>query len=207
MEQNMHHPQKAILLTLTLLALLLTGCETIPDYSQQNASPHFYLPAGTRVTIIPENGDDCIELSHKLFELFASRGYYQLVDRHNLGETMQERAFQQMSFVEDRPAGDIHGVDAFLYLQAECRDEPAQNNGLVPALLGANTSSMVATYLAIYRMVIVSNGRIVAARQLRISDNGELLDPASLLFGSGNRNAAQKLREEAARQIFASLHP
>ena len=148
-----------------------------------------------------------MELSHKLYELFAARGYYQLVDRHNLGQTMQERAFQQMSFVEQRPAGDIRGVDAFLYLQAECRDEPAQNNGLVPALLGASTSSVVPTYVAIYRMVIVSDGRIVAARQLRISDNGEWLNPTSLLFGSGNHDAAQKLREEAARQIFASLHP
>ena len=112
-----------------------------------------------------------------------------------------------MSFVEQRPAGDIRGVDAFLYLQAECRDEPTQNNGLVPALLGASTSSVVPTYVAIYRMVIVSDGRLVAARQLRISDNGEWLNPISLLFGSGNHDAAQKLREEAARQIFASLHP
>ena len=203
----MSHSRTTILLAAIVAVFFITGCETIPSPSSQGASPHFYLPAGTRVTIIPESGEDCVELSHKLYELFAARGYYQLVDRHNLGQTMQERAFQQMSFVEQRPAGDIRGVDAFLYLQAECRDEPAQNNGLVPALLGASTSSVVPTYVAIYRMVIVSDGRIVAARQLRISDNGEWLNPTSLLFGSGNHDAAQKLREEAARQIFASLHP
>ena len=206
----MSHSRTTILLAAIVAVFFITGitgCETIPSPSSQGASPHFYLPAGTRVTIIPESGEDCVELSHKLYELFAARGYYQLVDRHNLGQTMQERAFQQMSFVEQRPAGDIRGVDAFLYLQAECRDEPAQNNGLVPALLGASTSSVVPTYVAIYRMVIVSDGRLVAARQLRISDNGEWLNPISLLFGSGNHDAAQKLREEAARQIFASLHP
>jgi hypothetical protein len=199
--------KKTIILALALAAFLITGCETIPSPSSQGASPHFYLPAGTRVTIIPESGEDCVELSHKLYELFADRGYYQLVDRHNLGQTMQERAFQQMSFVEDRPAGDIHGVDAFLYLQAECLEEQSQNNGLVPALLGASTYSVVPTYVAIYRMVIVSDGRIVAARQLRLSDNGELIDPATLLFGSSSRNVPQILREKAAQQIFASLHP
>jgi hypothetical protein len=77
----MHHLIKSILLTLTLLPLLLTGCETTPDHAKQEPTPHFYLPAGTRVTIIPENGDDCIELSHKLYELFASRGYYKIIDR------------------------------------------------------------------------------------------------------------------------------
>lgn len=77
---------------------------------------------------------------------------------------------------------------------------------LVPALLGASTYSVVPTYVAIYRMVIVSDGRIVAARQLRLSDNGELIDPATLLFGSSSRNVTQILREKAAHQIFASLH-
>lgn len=203
----MSHSRTTILLAAIVAAFFITGCETIPSPSSQGTSPHFYLPAGTRVTIIPESGEDCVELSHKLYELFADRGYYQLVDRHNLGQTMQERAFQQMSFVEDRPAGDIHGVDAFLYLQAECLEEQSQNNGLVPALLGASTYSAVPTYVAIYRMVIVSDGRIVAARQLRLSDNGEIIDPATLLFGSSSRNVPQILREKAAQQIFASLHP
>ena len=203
----MFHLRKTILLSSAIAAFSITGCETIPNSSPLGATPRFYLPAGTRVTIIPENGEDCVELSHKLYELFAARGYYQLVDRQNLGQTLQERSFQQMSFVEQRPVGDIHGVDAFLYLQAECVEEQSQNNGLVPALLGASTSTVVPTYVAIYRMVIVSDGRIVAARQLRISDDGELIDPATLLFGTGSRNVAQKLRERAAQQIFASLHP
>lgn len=203
----MHYSRATILLAAIVAVFFITACETIPSPSSQGASPRFYLPAGTRVTIIPESGEDCVELSHKLYELFAARGYYQLVDRHNLGQTMQERAFQQMSFVEDRPAGDIHGVDAFLYLQAECLEEQSQNNGLVPSLLGASSYSVVPTYVAIYRMVIVSDGRIVAARQLRLSDNGELIDPATLLFGSSSRNVPQILREKAAQQIFASLHP
>jgi hypothetical protein len=29
-------------------------------------------------------------ISYKLYELFADRGSYQLMDRHNLGQTMQE---------------------------------------------------------------------------------------------------------------------
>jgi len=56
-------------------------------------------------------------------------------------------------------------------------------------------------------MVIVSDGRIVAARQIRLSDNVELIDPVTLLFGSSYKNVAPLLSEKAAHVIFASLHP
>jgi hypothetical protein len=185
-----------------LIGLLLFGCDTLPHQAQQEYSPHFYLPAGTRVTIIPENGDDCMELSHKLYELFASRGYYKLIDRANLGDNLQERTFQNMSFVEKRPVDNIAGVDAFLYLQAECNSSQSQSLDPISSLLSSSAMENNAEYVAIYRMVLVSNGQIVAARQIRLADR-----EGFALFDSSVEPLIQKLREKAAQQIFESLHP
>ena len=189
------------LLTIAL-ASVICGCVTTPDYSSQPPPPRFYLPAGTRVTILPENGEDCVELSHKLYELFASRSYYKLIDRANLEQTFEERKFQNMSFVEQRPVGDICGVDAFLYLQAECASGQSQSTDPLSTLLSASAIENNASYVAIYRMVLVSNGEIVAARQIRLTDREGFVG-----FGKMTQPLVQKLREEAAHQIFASLHP
>ena len=185
-----------------LTPFLLIGCESLHEPTKQSFQPKFDLPAGTRVTIIPENGDDCLELSHKLYELFASRGYYRLIDRANLGQTFEERKFQNMSFVEKRPVGDICGVDAFLYLQAQCVSGQSQATDPLTILLVPNSVENNANYVAIYRMVLVSNGQIIAARQIRLSDREGIA-----MFGGMTQHLVQKLREKAAFQIFESLHP
>ena len=196
-------PASNALRVLTLLVVVATtGCVTTPAPSQQDAIPHFYLPAGTRVTIIPENGDDCIELSHKLYELFAGRGYYRIIDRANLGQTFEERNFQNMSFVEKRPLDNISGVDAFLYLQAECQSGQTQISDPISNLLSPSSIEINAEYVAVYRLVLVSNGEIVAARQIRLHER----DPF-VVFDAPTQPLVQKLRHKAARQIFESLHP
>jgi hypothetical protein len=186
----------------SLIALLLLGCDTLPNQAHQEYSPKFYLPAGTRVTIIPENGEDCFELSHKLYELFASRGYYKLIDRANLGDNLQERTFQNMSFVEKRPVDNIAGVDAFLYLQAECNSSQSQSLDPISSLLSSSAMENNAEYVAIYRMVLVSNGQIVGARQIRLADR-----EGFIVYGTPIQPLIQKLRNNAAMQIFESLHP
>jgi len=182
--------------------LSLSSCETLHDRDHHEYSPKFYLPAGTRVTIIPENGEDCFELSHKLYELFASRGYYKLIDRANLGDNLQERTFQNMSFVEKRPVDNIAGVDAFLYLQAECNSSQSQSLDTISSLLSSSAMENNAEYVAIYRMVLVSNGQIVAARQIRLADR-----EGFIVYGTPIQPLIQKLRNNAAMQIFESLHP
>jgi len=189
-------------LLIVLAIICMTGCETIPDHAQQEPTPHFYLPAGTSVTIIPENGDDCIELSHKLYELFASRGYYKIIDRANLGQTFEERNFQNMTFVEKRPMGYISGVDAFLYLQAECQSGQTQISDPIANLLSPSSTEINAEYVAVYRLVLVSNGEIVAARQIRLHDRNPFV-----VFDAPTQPLVQKLRNKAAMQIFESLHP
>jgi hypothetical protein len=194
--------EKQLLLILAVSVICFSGCAISPDHSHQEYSPKFYLPAGTRVTIIPENGEDCFELSHKLYELFASRGYYKLIDRANLGDNLQERAFQNMSFVEKRPVDNIAGVDAFLYLQAECNSSQSQSLDPISTLLSSSAMENNAEYVAIYRMVLVSNGQIIAARQIRLADR-----EGFIVYGTPIEPLIQKLRNNAAMQIFESLHP
>ncbi len=181
---------------------MIGGCETVTTKVNQNIPPKFFLPEGTRITIIPENGEDSFELSHKLYELFATLGYYKLIDRANLGQTFEERNFQNMSFVEQRPVGNISGVDAFLYLRADYQAGQSQSNDPLTTLLAPNSLENNANYVAIYRMVLVSNGEIVAARQIRLADR-----EGFALFDSSMQPLVQKLREKVAQQIFESLHP
>jgi hypothetical protein len=188
-------------LFLCLLVIISSGCES-PDAAFRPAPARFFLPQGTRVTIIPEQGDDAAELCHKLYELFASRGHYTLIDRANLGQTFEERRFQKFDVVEERPIGQIGGVDAFLYLQAEYAAESTQATDPLSILLAPHSTDTLAHYVAIYRMVLVRDGHIVAARQLRLTDK------ESPFFLAGHpQPLIQKLREQAAWQIFDSLHP
>lgn len=181
--------------------LLFFGCAA-PHDAYEIAPPRFAMPPGTRLTIIPEGGSDAAELSHKLYELFASRSFYTLIDRANLGQTFEERRFQNMAVVEDRPVGEIGGVDAFLYLQAEYSAEQTQAIDPISILLAPNSSETLAHYVAIYRMVLVRDGHIVAARQLRLTDKR-----SPFHIGGYPQPLVQKLREKAAWQIFESLHP
>ncbi len=193
------HPTCA--LVLCLFGILSCGCES-PDAAFQAPPARFFLPQGTRITIIPENGNDAPELCHKLYELFASRNYYTLIDRANLDQNFEERRFQKFDVVEDRPVGQIGGVDAFLYLQAEYAAESTQATDPLSILLAPHSTDTLAHYVAIYRMVLVRDGHIVAARQIRLTDK-----ESPVYLGGHPQPLVQKVREQAAWQIFDSLHP
>lgn len=110
-------PRKLLSIALSdLTAALLASCATITVDASQPVE--LSLGRGLRISSVPEAGSDCGELAHALFQLFAGQGYYQLVDRANLGDAINERNFQRMSFVENRTGGRIKGVDTFVYLQA-----------------------------------------------------------------------------------------
>jgi hypothetical protein len=191
-----------------LLISILTSCTTITVDAPQPAE--LSLGRGSRVSIVPEAGSDCGELAHALFQLFASQGYYQLVDRANLGDAINERQFQRMSFVENRTSGRIKGVDAFIYLQAEGMSGSQSDsntytwNGNSVTVYTAKTT---ANYIANYRAVMTSSSQIAGGRRIELTDSKTASssdgypaapDPYPLIAG---------MRNTAAHQIFQSLHP
>jgi tetratricopeptide (TPR) repeat protein len=188
---------------------LLTSCTTITVDAPQPAE--LSLGRGSRVSIVPEAGSDCGELAHALFQLFAGQGYYQLVDRANLGDAINERNFQRMSFVENRTSGRIKGVDAFIYLQAEgmsgAQSDSSSYTNKEGETFRSYTTKTIANYIANYRAVMTSSSQIAGGRRIELSDSRSAWsnegypaapDPYPLIAG---------MRNKAASQIFTSLHP
>ena len=191
-----------------LTAAVLTSCTTITVDAPQPAE--LSLGRGSRISIVPEAGSDCGELAHALFQLFAAQGYYQLVDRANIGATMQERQFQRMSFVEDRAGGRIKGVDAFIYLQAEGLSGSQSDSSSYTydgKTITNYSTKTTANYIANYRAVMTGSSQIAGGRRIELSDSQSAFssdgypaapDPYPLIAG---------MRNKAAQQIFGSLHP
>jgi tetratricopeptide (TPR) repeat protein len=201
---------KKILLPIlcAISAALLTSCTTITVDAPQPAE--LSLGRGSRVSIVPEAGSDCGELAHALFQLFAGQGYYQLVDRANLGDAMDERKFQRMSFVENRGGGKIKGVDAFIYLQAEglSGSESDRNtytwNGNSVTLF---TTKTTANYIANYRAVMTSTSQIAGGRRIELSDSQTASSSEGYPAAPDPYPMIAGMRNKAAHQIFQSLHP
>jgi tetratricopeptide (TPR) repeat protein len=191
-----------------LSAAFLASCTTITIDAPQPAE--LSLGRGSRISIVPEAGSDCGELAHALFQLFAAQGYYQLVDRANIGATMQERQFQRMSFVEDRAGGRIKGVDAFIYLQAEGLSGSQSDSSSYTydgKTITNYSTKTTANYIANYRAVMTGSSQIAGGRRIELSDSQSAFssdgypaapDPYPLIAG---------MRNKAAQQIFGSLHP
>lgn len=190
-------------------AALLTSCTTITVDAPQPAE--LSLGRGSRISIVPEAGSDCGELAHALFQLFAGQGYYQLVDRANLGDSINERNFQRMSFVENRTSGRIKGVDAFIYLQAEgmsgAQSDSSSYTNKEGETIRSYTTKTIANYIANYRAVMTSTSQIAGGRRIEFSDTDtnyssegypSAPDPYPMIAG---------MRNKAAHQIFQSLHP
>lgn len=201
--------KKSLLFTIpALVAALLTSCTTITVDAPQPAE--LSLGRGARISIVPEAGSDSGELAHALFQLFAGQGYYQLVDRANLGDAINERNFQRMSFVENRTSGRIKGVDAFVYLQAEGMSGAKSDSSTYTwsgKSVTAYTTKTTANYIANYRAVMTSSSQIAGGRRIELSDSQTAFsadgypaapDPYPMIAG---------MRNKAAQQIFESLHP
>lgn len=186
----------------------LVSCTTITVDSPQPAE--LSLGRGARISIVPEAGSDAGELSHALFQLFAGQGYYELVDRANLGQTMNERRFQRMSFVEDRGAGRIKGVDAFIYLQAEGISGSRSDRSSY-TYNGNNytsyTTKTTANYIANYRAVMTSSSQIAGGRRIELTDSRSAYSADGYPAAPDPYPMIQGMRNKVATQIFASLHP
>lgn len=144
----------------------------------------------------------------KLYELFSSAGHYQLVDRTNLRQTMEERDFQRMSFVEKRPTDAIRGVDAFLYVQADVQSSQAvPNNDVLASLFGGHTVQTSVGYVASYRVVRMATGEVVSARRIDLSNAKGNFTFGGFAGQSQEQNMLAALRDQAAGQIFQAVHP
>lgn len=196
-------------LLLTAWALCLgASCTTITVDAPQPAE--LSLGRNARVSIVPEAGSDCGELAHALFQLFSGQGYYQLVDRANIGDAIQERQFQRMSFVENRTSGRIKGVDAFIYLQAEGLSG-AQSDSSSFTYNGKTvttyTTKTTANYIANYRAVLSSSSQIAGGRGIELSDSKSAYSSDGYPAAPDPYPMIASMRQSAARQIFQSLHP
>ena len=191
-----------------LAATLLSSCTTITVDAPQPAE--LSLGRGSRVSIVPEAGSDCGELAHAIFQLFAGQGYYQLVDRANLGDAIQERNFQRMSFVENRTSGRIKGVDAFIYLQAEGLSGSQSNSNTYTwdgKSVTTYTTKTTANYIANHRAVMTSSSQIAGGRRIELTDSQSAFSADGYPPAPDPYPMIAAMRNKAAHQIFQSLHP
>lgn len=199
---------------LTCLALCfalagLAGCETSQHQTQYSYAPvqGVDMGQGCRVAIIAEHGGDVQPLVQKLYELFSGRGYYQLVDRSNMQQTMEERRFGQMSFVNGCSAGSLTGADILIHVQAEAESSQVAPQDIIGAVLAPNAYDTVVSYRAGFRAIRVSSGQVVAARMLELSDKKSSLTGISFNPDADSAPMVSMLRDQAALQMFQSLHP
>jgi TolA-binding protein len=196
------------LILCAITASLLTSCTTITVDAPQPAE--LSLGRNSRISIVPEAGSDCGELAHALFQLFAGQGYYQLVDRANLGDAMDERKFQRMSFVENRGGGKIKGVDAFIYLQAEGLSGSQSDSNTYTwdgKSVTTYTTKTTANYISNYRAVMTSSSQIAGGRRIEFSDSQSAVSVDGYPAAPDPYPMIASMRNKAAGQIFASLHP
>ena len=192
-------------------ALLLAGCsssDTAGYHYSAPAGPAIDLGRGCRVAIVAEAGSDSEPIVQKLYELFTAAGRYQLVDRTNLRQTMEERDFQRMSFVEKRPTDSLRGVDVFVYVQADGNSSQAvPNNDVLASLFGGHTIQTSVGYVASYRVVRMATGEVVSARRIDLSDAKGNFTFGGFAGQSEEQAMLAAMRSQAAGQIFQALHP
>lgn len=192
-------------------ALPLAGCSgshTAGYPYSAPAGPAIDLGRGSRVAIVAEAGSDSGPMVQKLYELFTSAGRYQLVDRTNLRQTMEERDFQRMTFVEKRPTDALRGVDIFVYVQADVDSSQAvPNNDVLASLFGGHTIQTSASYVASYRVVRMATGEVVSARRIDLSEAKGNFTFGGFAGPSQEQAMLGAMRNQAAGQIFQALHP
>jgi hypothetical protein len=145
-----------------------------------------------------------------LFQKFSAAGFYELVDRANMGNTMQERSFQQMSFVDSHSSGRMKGADAFIYLNADGFSR-SSNDSHTYSYNGQSftsyTATTVANYRAGYRAVQTSSSQIAGGRRIELSDQKKAFSTGGYPPAPDPYEMFASMREKVADQIFNSLHP
>lgn len=202
--------KRALIALFVAFALVgVSGCETA-----NHQQSHYYAPVpgvdmgrGSRVAIVAEQGGDVQPLVQKLYELFAARGYYQLVDRSNLQQTMQERQFQRMSFVSGNSPGSIAGADILIHVQADARSNQVAPQDFLGSVLAPHAYDTAVNYTAGFRAIRVGSGEVVAARMIELADQKGNSSISAFNSGVDPGPMVSSLRDQAAAQIFQSLHP
>jgi hypothetical protein len=200
--------KRSTITTSIIVAVCLTGCTTIKVDAPHPAE--LSLGRGSRVCIVPEQGSDANELALALFQKFSTAGFYELVDRANMGNTMQERNFQQMSFVDSRSSGRMKSADAFIYLSADGFSRN-QNDSQTFSYNGQSittyTAKTFANYRAGYRAVQTSSSQIAGGRRIELSDQKTATSTRGFPSPPDPYEMFASMREKIADQIFDSLHP
>lgn len=188
---------------------LMTGCESTGSSQSFSSAPvpGVDMGRGNRVAIVAEQGGDVQPLVQKLYELFAARGYYQLVDRSNLQQTMQERQFQRMSFVSGNSPGSIAGADILIHVQADARSNQVAPQDFLGSVLAPHAYDTAVNYTAGFRAIRVGSGEVVAARMIELADQKGNSSISAFSSGVDPGPMVSSLRDRAAAQIFQSLHP
>ena len=201
----------AVLVANAMFTVFLASCSssnTAGHYYSVPSGPAIDLGRGCRVAIVAEPGSDTEPMVQKLYELFTAAGRYQLVDRTNLRQTMEERDFQRMSFVEKRPTDSLRGVDIFVYVQADGNSSQAvPNNDVLASLFGGHTIQTSVGYVASYRVVRMATGEVVSARRIDLSDAKGNFTFGGFAGQSQEQAMLAAMRNQAAGQIFQALHP
>lgn len=201
----------AVVVANLMFAFVLAGCSTSNTAGHNYSAPSgpaIDLGRGCRVAIVAESGSDTEPMVQKLYELFTSAGRYQLVDRTNLRQTMEERDFQRMSFVEKRPTDALRGIDVFVYVQADGTSSQAvPNNDVIASLFGGHTIQTSVGYVASYRVVRMATGEVVSARRIDLSNAKGNFTFGGFAGESQEQAMLAAMRDQAAGQIFQALHP
>jgi len=202
-------PTMKIHLPLLTACTALVGCTTIPIDAPQPAE--LSLGRGSRISIVPEGGNDSGELAMSLSQRFASEGFYYMVDRWNLGQTMNERNFQRMSFVEgNAPRSRIRGADAFIYVGAGSLARTSSDSSsytIDGKTYNSYTTATTVNYSAAYRVVQTGSSRLAGARRIDLDETKKNYSSSGYPAAPDAIPIVQKLRENTAKQMFESLHP
>lgn len=188
--------------------LMISSCTSITIDSPRPAE--LCLGRGAQVSIIPEYGSDCQALANTMSQLFADNGFYQLVDRSNLNTSMNERAFQRMSFVENRSFGRIKGADAFIHLRAgasSTNSNEYSSSNYKGEVYSSFVSKTTVRYEASYRTIIASSSQVAGSRQIDLSASASNYSSDSYPAPPDPNNVLVGLRNQVANEIFTKLHP
>lgn len=192
-----------------LFTAALTGCTTIGIDSPQPAE--LSLGRGSQISIVPEGGNDAGDLAMSLSQRFVSGGFYNMVDRWNLGQTINERNFQRMSFVDgNAPRTRIRGADAFIYVTAGSLARTGNDSSsytLDGRTYTSYSSATTVNYSAGYRVVQTGSSSLAGVRRVDLADTKKSFSSDGYPAPPDAIPIVQNLREQAAQEMFNSLHP
>jgi hypothetical protein len=196
-------------LLLSAFVFWTTGCTMVRIDSPQPSEVS--LKRGGGIILKPSYGQESTNLSHAIAQEIAAKGFYNLVDRRNISNIVEERNFQRMSMVENRGRGRaIRGADAILTLSANPQCYFSQDSSSYTykgKTYTSYSSKTTVQYPVNYSVVDVHTSMLHTSKNLDLSDQRSRSSsdgypsppcPDSMLAG---------LRQRAAKNISHVIHP